>query len=444
MNVLEMNEIGKFIRKIRKERGLRLEDLSDEHISTATISNIERGVPHVNKEKVLYLLSKLNIDINEIPELMEKDSENMESLQLKFTAVETMIEIGNEGGALRYLSEILEESPSSHPATVHFLKGKCYAGKKDWRKAEREFGEAIRLSYQDAYSQKTNLEAISYEHLAECRSAQNDWEQALKFAERGLEVFQEGASGYDQVQYSLMMNRVVYLDRLGRVDEAQKSLDELWSFIPHIQNQGVLLRMYALRADLFRRMKLYHDAVRYAREGIRIAAASKNYDGMFRLWNILGIAYMELSDWEDAETCFEFIMNLKDRISNKKEMIQVYCSLGHLYLLQQKWVRAQEILEQAVKWGEELEDDAELSLALFMMGRLLKEKKQYSEAVSYLKRSVYLAEKNKLAERVCAGYYEIAQCHEQSGNRDELRDTTEKLYQSQKQLRLNPGLTSKW
>ncbi len=43
MSTLDINELGEVIRKVRKERGLRLNDLADDNISQATISNIERG-----------------------------------------------------------------------------------------------------------------------------------------------------------------------------------------------------------------------------------------------------------------------------------------------------------------------------------------------------------------------------------------------------------------
>lgn len=47
MSLSHVNEVGSIIRKVRRERGLRLEDLADENIFPATISNIERGVSHV-------------------------------------------------------------------------------------------------------------------------------------------------------------------------------------------------------------------------------------------------------------------------------------------------------------------------------------------------------------------------------------------------------------
>lgn len=46
MESLQIRGIGEAIRSVRKSRGLRLEDVADDQISTATISNIERGVGH--------------------------------------------------------------------------------------------------------------------------------------------------------------------------------------------------------------------------------------------------------------------------------------------------------------------------------------------------------------------------------------------------------------
>ncbi|MBA4493879.1 helix-turn-helix domain-containing protein [Paenactinomyces guangxiensis] len=444
MNVLEINEIGKFIRKVRKERGLRLEDLSDNHISTATISNIERGVPHVNKDKVLYLMGKLDLDLSEIPQMMDKESENLESMQLKFTAIETMIKVGKVARALTLLSGIPESMFSRHQATVHLLKGKCYIQKGDWKKAERELSEAIRLAQQDPSSQKTNLEASIYDQLAYCRSAQSNWEQALKFVERGLEVLREDADRFNQIKYNLKMKQVVYLEKLGRVDEALKSLDDLWGSIPHIQDKDVVLNLYALRADLFRRMRLHRDSVRYAREGIRLAVNSRYFNEMFKLWTTLGSVYTELSNFDDAETCFEFVLELEDQISDRHELLRAYCSLGRLYLLQGKTDQSREILEQAIKWGKSLKDHWQLNVALLLMGRLLKKTGNLSEAIKYLLQAVLVAEERQFYQNVWLGYYELADCYEQLGKVEEFREATELMYQAQRHLNCEESLFSSW
>lgn len=435
MNILEMNEIGKFIRKTRKERGLRLEDLSDEHISTATISNIERGVPHVNKDKVLYLMSKLGLDLSEIPEMIEKDSESLESMQVKFTAVETLIQIRNPQRALQLLSELSQESHSRHQATVHYLRGRIFSIKKDWRKAERELSEAIRLSFQDPYSPKTNLEAASYYALAICRATQKDWEQALKYVERGLEAFQESKSSYDQIQYMLLTSQIEYLDKLGRSDEALRHLDELWKSIEEIHNKDLILRMYALRADLLRRMKLYQDALRYAREGIQLAVSSKDYEETYKLWTVLGTAYMQMSQWEDAETCFEFALEIREHVTDPHEVIRTYCSLGHVYLVKEKADQARDILKQALDWSEKYNDSLQLNTALLLMGQLMKKLGHHAEAIEYFKKSAQVASKYKFKQKLYLSYYELANCYEQIGNEEGFKEATELMFKAQKELK---------
>ncbi|MBH8598446.1 MULTISPECIES: helix-turn-helix domain-containing protein [unclassified Thermoactinomyces] len=434
MNVIEMSEIGKFIRKVRKERGLRLEDLADEHISTATISNIERGVPHVNKDKVLYLMSKLGLDLSEIPEMIEKDSESLESMQVKFTAIETMIGLGNPGRAQVLLSNISEETFSRHQATIHYLKGRIYAAKKDWRKAERELSEAIRLAYQDPYSPKSNLEAVSYCGLAQCRATHKDYEQALKYVERGLEACREQNESPEQIQFQLSLNRVIYLEKLGRIDEALKNLDELWQYQSEIQNKEMVIQMYSLKAGLLRRMKMYHDAIRYAREGAMMAMSSKDYDEMFRLWNILGTSYKEISQLEDAESCFLFLLELSDHVSNKDEVVRVHCSLGHIYMLQGKFNEAREVLEKALGWTEKSHDPFEKSTALLMLGQLMKKMKHYTDAVEYFKRAVQVAVKYKFKKRIYLIYYELADCCEEMGDLEGFKDATEKMYRAKKEM----------
>ncbi|MFD1425567.1 transcriptional regulator with XRE-family HTH domain [Kroppenstedtia sanguinis] len=70
MGQLSFPEVGEIIGKIRRERGLRLEDLADENISPATISNLERGASHVRQEKMSYLLKKLDIPLERLPEML--------------------------------------------------------------------------------------------------------------------------------------------------------------------------------------------------------------------------------------------------------------------------------------------------------------------------------------------------------------------------------------
>ncbi|MGA8941681.1 MAG: tetratricopeptide repeat protein [Thermoactinomyces sp.] len=436
MNILEMSEIGKFIRKVRKEKGLRLEDLADEHISTATISNIERGVSHVNKDKVLYLMSKLELDLNEIPEMIEKDTETLESMQVKFAAIETMIQMGMPQRALSLLSNISEESYSRHQATIHYLKGKVFISTEDWRKAERELGEAIRLAYQDPYSPMNNLEAASYGELALSRYRNKDYEQALRYVERGLETFdqEKGKERDNRVYYLLLVARVICLEGLDRIDEAYRYLEELWTKIPQIQSKDIVIKMYVYRARLLRRMELYHDSIRYAREGIQTAIGSRNTEEIIQLWNGLGQAYMEIGQLDDAATCFRFVWELADHVENQTEVTRAYISLGKVYYKQGKNHDAYNMLKQALEFAEKLYDPELLNQALFIMGKLLKQMKRFADAIEYLKGAAQIASKNKMKFRVYDSYYELAGCYEALGDTEGFKEATEQMYKAQKEL----------
>ncbi|WP_149453820.1 helix-turn-helix domain-containing protein [Pasteuria penetrans] len=435
MNVLEINEIGKFIRKKRKERSLRLEDLSDEQISTATISNIERGIPHVNQEKVTYLMKKMGIKMSDIPQLLEQDTENMESVQLRIIAMETMISTGNISQAQAALSRYYDGGFLPCEAVVHLLRGCCYVFMKEFRKAEREFGESIRLSSQDPLSGKINLEAMCYNYLARCHEQQEDWNAALSYVERGLQVFKKGDNQYDQIIHELKLGKVLYLKQLGRMDESFRVLDELWCNMSSIQNQELVLHMHAMRSELFSTLKLFNDAIRCAREGIQLAIRGGHSEETFRLWTILGKTYLGMNRLGDAETCFEFARDFSDRILESEQVVRIHIDLGDLYILQGKWDSARSSLKISLELSRKFGDSRSAHHALLSMGRLMEQMKRTSDAIQYFRDSVEVARKAELYDCLAKSYYELTNCFEKLELSEDYRQAVEQMYLAQKRYK---------
>lgn len=106
MKQLALHEIGEVIRKVRKDRGLRLEDLADENISPATVSNIERGVAHVSPEKISYLLEKLNLPMRKLPEMLMKEQEKLKKVKFELLSIATLRRIGLIDEALKRLDAL--------------------------------------------------------------------------------------------------------------------------------------------------------------------------------------------------------------------------------------------------------------------------------------------------------------------------------------------------
>lgn len=126
MKTVELQEIGEIIRKIRKQRGLRLEDLADNNISPATISNIERGVPHVSMDKALYLLDKLKIETSQIPFLLMEEENELRNVELELEMVESLWKLKQYDKAMDKIEHLNLEDNHPLAATAAYLKGKCF------------------------------------------------------------------------------------------------------------------------------------------------------------------------------------------------------------------------------------------------------------------------------------------------------------------------------
>lgn len=444
LNVFEMGELGKFIRKKRKEQGLRLEDLADSQISTATISNIERGVPHVNKEKIIYLLDRLKLDINEVPQMLLADSENRESMQLKFHAIETMLLLGKNKQAVRLLSVLPSKSLTYHQAIISMLKGKYYFNQQDWKKSERELSEAIRLAGQDRYTKKTNLIARCYDQLASCRMEQHDMKHALLFVERGIKALQQEDAEYIQTKHRLLVHQIDYLEASGRTDEALKRLDELWQVGDTIQDTGLLLHMYVLQTKLLRRVKLYQDVITCARKGIQYATGSLYYNEMFQLWMMLGMTYLDLYQLEDAETCFAFVQELQSEVQDRREMIRAYCSLSYLYLLQDQVNQAERIAQQAVQQAEAHPDEDLQEYIWMLYGQIKCKQEEWQSAIQYFEQAVAFAEKRGSTEASLQAYMELATCYHHLQYQDQFIQTITRIYEIQKDLLKDKHFSEWW
>jgi transcriptional regulator with XRE-family HTH domain len=140
-------ELGAYVREVRKRQGWTLENLADEHISISTISNEELGKTNVKPEKIAYLLTKLKVQLEELPKLMNQQSElqtdTTEWIKEQLLAIEHLIDLEEEAKGWSRLKALLkaEELETHHPliALVNYIKGKYYFNKPERDKARNCF-----------------------------------------------------------------------------------------------------------------------------------------------------------------------------------------------------------------------------------------------------------------------------------------------------------------
>lgn len=432
MSLLEIHEIGEVIRKVRKERGLRLEDLADENISPATISNIERGVPHVNLEKTKYLLKKLELDLETLPSLMVSEQQELEETKFELFKVELLLDIEDLNQAQENLEKLNLDDGHPLAATAHFLKGKLNRLKKNWKRAERSFFNAIRLVHQGNPDRESNIEAAAYNELSLNSFGQNDMKQALKYTENGLAAFQ---SGGERPQYEsiLKRNRAIYLERLGRLGEAMQIVQEAWPQIPEMVQIETVLSFYWLRSDLLRRSQMFDEAVAYAKEGLELARINRHHDSMFDLWTVLGSVYMNKKQWDQAESSFEMALKLADKIQHEDKLATVHARLGVLYMNRSEGGNPLETIRKAIEIGERTNSATRLCYALQVMGDYYRKKDKPEEAIHYYNNMLKLAQKHDYKKKEYLALFRLSQCYE-TVDEQEFHQCLRNLYRVQQEL----------
>lgn len=435
LNALEVYDVGEIIRKVRKERGMRLEDLADENISPATISNVERGVPHVGHEKALYLINKLGIDLSQVPELLHGQQQELKQLQKTLFQLECLSDQGDPREALKKLDKLKIENSNPHAAYYYFIKGKSLLRLKSWTKAERALFNAIRLGSQT----DTNLEGAAFTELSLLCFYQNDLEMALKYVNSGIDAYIDNGNRSHTI-HVLKRNKAIYLERMDRLGEAIGVVHEVWDSLPQMEQVETKLSFYWLRAELSRRTGVYDQAIQFAEAGLELARFNYQHSYMFDLWIVLAGVYMELKEWSEAEDCYNMALYLKGKFSeeDKKRFVDTYANLGILYMKQNKTELAQTALKEAIRLGKKYNDAPHLSFALQVMGDLHRKQNNIQEAITHYQQGLEIARKHHLKEKEYTALLHLAQCTENI-DEQEFRKLTRSMYEVQLELRSEVG-----
>lgn len=428
MKTLALHEMGEVIRKVRKDRGLRLEDLADQNISPATVSNIERGVAHVSPEKITYLLEKLDLPMSQLPEMLTQEQEELKRIKFKLQSIATLRKIGHIDEALERLEEF--DLDESHPYIVHvyYYKGKCYTSKRKWKQAERALFTGLRILSQNSYND--NMEAAIYLILGLLSYYQNDLEQAIIYTNNGITSFSDEGEN-KHIKYLLYRNKGVYLQRLGRVTEGIRLVQDIWGEVRSIEDVITGLAFYWLRAEFSRVSGLYEEAIDYAVEGIELSRRNQQFDSMCDLWTVLGSVYTAKKEWDLADTSFTMALKLGDSFPKDQRLATVYTRMGVLYMKQKKKEEAYKMLLTAIKYAEEFDDAPRLTTSLIIMGDLCQELNKKEEAIGFYSKALQLAKKHEYKDKELKVWFNLARCYDGKDDK-EFNNCMRNMYNAKK------------
>lgn len=435
MQHLTLQEIGKAIRKVRKERGLRLEDLADEQISPATVSNIERGISHVSPEKISYLLKKLNLSEKHLPSILIKEEQDLGHLQFTFLTITTLNHIDHPDEALTHLDQINWNDKHPMANHIYYHKGISLYHKQKWKQSERAFYHSLHLAQQKG-QQESNTEAACYLYLGLISFKQNQLDQALHLIENGINAFIEHANDDQQyIKYFLHLNKIICLQKAQRLTEGMQLIQSLWNAIHNINHIEITIDFYILRAEYSKQIGLLDEAIHYATAGIQLAQQNKKNLQMFDLWFILGDIYLKQQNWDRAITCFQISLKQQDQAQEHTKTAFIYQKLGFLYLKQNQLQKAYSTFGHALDFAEKSAKQDQLTSCLLIFSDLCFSMSRIEEALKYCHRGLSLAEQNRYNQKEQQFLLLLARYWE-GKNEKKFQQYTKQLYQRQSQSSL--------
>ncbi|WP_028776945.1 helix-turn-helix domain-containing protein [Shimazuella kribbensis] len=353
MEQIDPIKLGKFLRQKRKELGYRIEDLEDKEISSATISNIERGKSTLKSDKIPYLCQKLNINPPGLHKLINTNQSRKNLIKQRLQGLDAIIEFDTDY-VLQQLEEISLTNLDSLSSYVEFLKGKVFQYKRSWTNAKNHFIEGIEIVNRNKALRKTNLKTICLTQLGKLYYFNNNPEQALEYVNEALKEFQPDGEKQESKHIALI-SKAIYLDEIGKKQESlgkkQESLQVINILLEDtskITNIDVLLNAYELKGSLLRRLQLPQEALHCVLEGLNIAKSNSMFIRSVELWTELGKIYLDLREIEEAKCVLETAIRFEPVVP-KQFFLVAYTTLGNVYMMDQDWEISKQYFQTVIE-----------------------------------------------------------------------------------------------
>lgn len=439
MELKDYLEFGKYVRKVRKDKGLTLENvakLARDEISTTTISNYERGVLGVSNEKIKLLCEPLDIDFDQYPIILNNEREKQDKWIRKLLGIEGLIDYLGPDKAYAKLKVLNFDYEEPIRAFYRYLLGRCFYHKKKWSKSKDAFEEAINILKNHPDWEESNIIPFCYKELGRISYYhEGNTEKALYYNDLGINSFIPESERPNLI-YTLLVTKAFYLEKLNENEEATRTLLRLWKDIGKIDNIEVKINMFEIRAVLLIKTKFYDEAKEYAEKGIELARVNKQIERGFELWTTLGRICVECKNYEEAEEYFNLALEMKDYIKKEYLLVSTHIQLGKLYMEQNKWDLARHHIETAVQIGSNSNDEYRYIEALEALGDYFLNQGKIEEATAPYETALNHAEKSKFPSLLKSALVKLGYCHRMNGDNKIYRECVDKIFNYELELNL--------
>jgi HTH-type transcriptional regulator, quorum sensing regulator NprR len=326
-----MGGVGQRIKELRKASQMTQQELAEGVVTRSYISQIEKGLIQPSYDTLEKLSKKLDCSVEDF----FKEPENT---------------------ALRI---------AEWKKYIRFAEGQIESGQYDQARRNLE-----KCNFDPEAEAELNDHDLGILNWVKGKLFENDheYEQAIPCYEQSLEHFANILYVKERVR-SLSSLGYVNL-RLDRNQSAMKILNNAYELL--LQNQiGGLIRISVLINYGVAHSKLqeHHSAIRLLNEAMEINRAMDTHYKAGHIFMMLGVSYMEIEEWSDAERLYQRAINLYSVAGDELNQAGSYTNLGELYRKYGRYAESIEALRTGIAlyrqlgaW-DDLERNAELELA---------------------------------------------------------------------------------
>ncbi|MTI71210.1 MAG: tetratricopeptide repeat protein [Firmicutes bacterium] len=422
--------LGEKIRKLRKEKGLTLEELAGDIATKSYISLIEnnKSVPRLDVLK--HIANMLEVELEYL--VKDENTEAKEYCDLKIKELKTNLEY-KEYKIVETLITELEEIIEKYDLKLQrgkllSVKGFYLIKKEILEEALLNLHKGNRIYLEEGYDKEAIIE--NYHYIGYIYTKQKQFKSALDKYKVCEQMIDSEDILDTELKRKIYFNISICYYELGLYE---KSLDYI-SYVTNIMednNNLELGRNIMHKGNTYIKLNQYKKAEKCFKNSLKIAKKAKDSKYEAYIENNLGRVYLTNGDEEkglyhlnnaytlkklygysNINTLLEYVMYyinkedfnkavkyLKEAEKNNKKDENLYKIYNHyceVYVNLKENDKAKEYIKKSINILENMERPAELSKAFEKYANILELENKLSESIEYLKLSIKLKDKEKI------------------------------------------------
>ncbi|WP_054948857.1 helix-turn-helix domain-containing protein [Numidum massiliense] len=437
------HHVGELIRRKRKELGLTLQDIAGPTLSVPTISNIERGITrNVSQKKLDYILHKLGINLAELLDVEQEESELEDFFTVKLNQVNALIlnncfdEADERLKALE--QEVKKMSNAVHTCRLSLYRGKLFMYEKKFDRAEWEFHNVIRRCEEFDVPSDSNLVSEAYGNLGYIAYHQGNYNNAIKHTNKALHTF-EATGERRYLKGRQLYNLALFYESMGKANKAYGLTSQALAIAKENGDYSSMINVYILKSIIQQNYFNINDALESLKEAQKFLHLTNDPKLTGIVWNNLGENYFLLGNYDMAELCFETSVAIKQKHLEDEFLIRSYMFLGQICAKRGNYSQAKTYLHEAIALSKKAGNQKYLVESLLSLTKVYLTCKETDNAKDVLETAYSFAKRHSFTKELREATVWLAQLYEKS-DKEKFRKYTDELYTIEKESLLEGGI----